>query len=135
MTANAGITATSPAASASIILFPSSPDASGLAASWTKTYSISGAILSNAIFTLLVRVDPPVTTVTASPKISRNLSSYPAGAATIICVATGPRFKSACSIRVRPFNWTSAFGIGAPNLSPLPAAGISKATLGSKNLI
>jgi hypothetical protein len=38
-------------------------------------------------------------------------------------------------MRVRPFNWTSAFGIGAPNLSPLPAAGISKATLGSKDLI
>ena len=84
VTLNAGITATSPAASASITRCPSSLVASGLAASWTRTYSISGAILSSAIFTLLVRVDPPVTTVTASPSILRNSASNPAGAATII---------------------------------------------------
>ena len=96
-----------------------------------SSIKISGEILSSAIFTLLVRVDPPVTTVTASPRILRNSASNPTGAATIICVAIGPRFKTACSIRVRPFNWTSAFGIGAPNLSPLPAAGMSRATLGS----
>ena len=110
-------------------------DANARAASWTSTNSTSSLTSASANFTLAVRVAPPVTTFTELPKSFLNVFSKPAGAAIIISEAIGERFVTACSIKVRPTNWTRALGKLAPNRSPLPAAGIMRAVLGSEDLI
>ena len=125
------MTATSPARRAAITFLAKSLEASARAASWTKTNSASGEIAARPMRTLSLRVDPPVTTVARSAAKSRIADSYPEGAVMTISSTTAERDASACSIRVRSPSQISALGIGLPKRSPLPAAAMMAAIMGT----
>ena len=97
ITESVGITADSPATTASRIRVANSLVASPRAASWTKTQLTEGESEFTANRTESLRNTPPVITLALSPTIFRYSASYPCGAVMTISSTTDERAVNARS--------------------------------------